>query len=244
MVAVFKGDAECSKQTNTNNQMKNQKVIDAVLEFIKTNPGSSVEAITVGIKGSDILVRGAIKTLSTDGAIIADQDTGAYSFNSEGKSTQVEQQKVSPASADKKAQQKTSKKEDEDLGPKTITGRDNSKYRFGEERNLPKGRLVLVLVRAYVEKNPKVSLTKLKEIFHSEELQPRFGIIAELSLAKGFSKNRVDRFFVKNSDDIIKLGNGTKIAVCNQWTADGINKLLKIVAAHPIGFKVKVEAAE
>ena len=225
-------------------KMKNQKVIDAVLEFIKNNPGSSLEAITVGIKSSDILVRGAIKTLQADGAIIADQDTGAYSFNSEGKSTQVEEQKAAPASADKKAQQKSSKKEDDDLGPKTITGRDKSKYRFGEERNLPKGRLVLALVRAYVDKNPKLSLTKLKEVFHSEELQPRFGVIAELNIAKGFSKNKVDRFFVKNADDAIKLGNGTRIAVCNQWTADGINKLLKIVAAHPIGFKVKVEVAE
>ncbi len=225
--------------------MKNQKVIDAVLEFIKSNPGSSVEAITVGIKSSDILVRGAIKTLATDGAIIADQDTGAYSFNSEGKSTQVEEQKVTPASADKKAQQKSSKKEDDDLGPKNVNpgGRNNNRYRFGEERNLPKGRLVLALVRAYVDKNPKVSLTKLKEVFHSEELQPRFGVIAELSIAKGFSKNKVDRFFVKNADDVIKLGNA-RIAVCNQWSLDGINKLLKIVAAHPIGFKVKVEVAE
>ncbi len=225
-------------------KMKNQKVIHAVLEFIKTNPGSSVEAITVGIKSSDILVRGAIKILSTDGAIIADQDTGAYSFNSEGKSTQASEQKVTPASADKKGQQKSSKKDDDDLGPKTVTGRDNSKYRFGEERFLPKGRLTLALIRAYVGKHPTVSLTKLKEVFHSDELQPRFGIVAELSVAKGFSKNKVDRFFVKNADDIIKLGNGTKIAVCNQWTAEGINKLLKIVAAQPFGYKVKVEAAE
>ena len=227
-------------------KMKNQKVIDAVLEFIKVNPGSSLEAITVGIKSSDILVRGAINSLQTSGAITADQDTGAYSFHSEGKSTQATEQKVTPSSADKKAQQKSSKKEDEDLGPKNVNpgGRDNSKYRFGEERFLPKGRLTLALVRAYVGKHPTVSLPKLKEVFHSEELQPRFGIVAELSVAKGFSKNKVDRFFVKNADDIIKLGNGTKIAVCNQWTAEGINKLLKIVAAHPIGFKVKVEAAE
>ena len=50
-------------------KMKNQKVLDAVLEFVKANPGSSVEAITVGIHSSDILVRAAIKPLQADGVI-------------------------------------------------------------------------------------------------------------------------------------------------------------------------------
>lgn len=216
--------------------MKNQKVLDAVLEFIKANPGSNIETITAGTKNSDILVRGAIRKLEAEGAIAADQETGAYSFNAEGKpAPDLNGGKVETRSA--------KKKEDDDLGPPTFTGRDNSKYRFGEHRNLPKGRLVLALVRAYVEKNPKVSLAKLQEVFHSEEIQPRFGIIAELSAARKFSKNKVDRHFVKNADDIIKLANGTKIAVCNQWTAEALNQLLKIVAAHPIGFRVSVEKA-
>jgi len=94
-----------------------------------------------------------------------------------------------------------------------------------------------------VDKNPKVSLTKLQEVFHSDEIQPRFGVIMELSAAKKFSKNKVDRHFVKNAEDIIKLANGTKIAVCNQWTAEGLTQLLKVTAAHPMGFKVKVEEA-
>ena len=221
--------------------MKNSKVLDSVLEFIKSNPGSSMEAITVGTKSSDILVRGAVKTLQAENAITADGDTGAFSFNSEGNAAP---QTTTPALKSKKAEAKTTKKNDDDLGPKTFTGRDNSKYRFNELRNLPKGRLVLALVRAYVDKNPKISLAKLQELFHSEEIQPRYGIITELSAAKKFSKGKIDRHFVKNADDIIKLADGKKVAVCNQWTADGLNQLLKIVAANPIGFKVKVETAE
>ncbi len=223
-------------------EMKTSEVKEAVLEFIKANPGSSVEAITVGIKSSDILVRGAIKALHTGGVITADGDTGAYSFVSKGK-TAPEAAATTPKPNGKKVEAIAGKKKEEDLGPKTFTGRDNSKFRFGEHRNLHKGRLVHLLVKTYVEKNSKVSLTKLQELLHSEELQPRFGVVCELSAAKKFSKNNVDRHFVKNADDIIKLGNGTKIAVCNQWTAEGIQKLLKIVAGQPFGFKVKVEEA-
>jgi hypothetical protein len=220
--------------------MKHTKVQDDVLGFIKNNPASSVEAIVVGTKGSDISVRGAIKSLLTEEIITTDPDTGSYSIREKPKeSPTASTSKPNGKKVDSKA---TKKNEDNDLGPKTFTGRDNSKFRFLEHRNLPKGRLVLLLVKTYVEKNPKVSLVKLQELFHSEDLQPRFGVICELSAAKKFSKNNVDRHFIKNADDIIKVGD-KRVAICNQWTAEGIQKLLKIVAAQPFGYKVKVEEA-
>src|ERR1700722_14819655 len=98
--------------------MKNQKVLDSVLEFIKSNPGSSVETITVGTKSSDILVRGAIKTLQAEGVIIADQDTGAFSFNTEEKTSS--EKNVQPLNNKKGETKPAKKKEDEDLGPKTV----------------------------------------------------------------------------------------------------------------------------
>ncbi|MGP8215469.1 MAG: hypothetical protein ACLQQ4_07895 [Bacteroidia bacterium] len=220
--------------------MKNTKIIDDVLEFIKSNPACTVETITVGTRTSDILVRAAIKSLMTGNLIAADPDTGSYTFTSKAKTAPEATAPSRPGA--QKAETKAAKKKDEDLGPKTFTGRDNSKYRFGELRNLPKGRLVLALVRAYVEKNPKVSLTRLQELFESKEIQPRFGVIADVKDAKAFTKNNVDRFFLKN-DDLIKLANGTKIAVCNQWMPESIGKILKLAAAHPMGFKVKVEEA-
>ena len=211
--------------------MKKSEVKDVVQEFIKVNPGVNLEAIKNGTDASDIDARAAIKALLKENVIVGDETTGVYSLQSKN-------QEIIDAAEGKP---NGKKKEDEDLGPKTFTGRDNSKYRFGELRNLPKGRLVLALVRTYVEKNPKLTLAKLQELFHSEEISPRFGIICELSAAKKFSKNNVDRHFLK-PEDIIKIGN-QKAAVTNQWTAEGIQKLLKIVSAKPFGFKVKVEEA-
>ena len=218
--------------------MKTTKNHDAVLAWIKANPNMTFDSIKAGNpKISDTLMKGIIKDLEEEGIITANGEDGGYVF---AEKEEKKGGKKDASSTDTKA----TKKNDDDLGPKTYTGRDNSKYRFGENRNLPKGRLVLALVRAYVEKNPKVALAKLQELFHSEELQPRYGVVLELGAAKKFCKNKVDRHFVKNPDDILKLGNGTKIAVCNQWTKDGIDNLIKIVSAQPLGYKVKVETTE
>ena len=225
-------------------KMKNKTANQAekVLEFIKENPGSTIETITEGANISNLLVRKAVKELQEGNLIVANDEDGGFTLvdASNAAAEVVEAAETTPV-AEKATRNR--KKIVEELGPKTFTGRNNDKYRFGEHRNLPKGRLVLAIVRAYVDKNPKVSLTKLQEVFHSDEIQPRFGVIMELSAAKKFSKNKVDRHFVKNAEDIIKLANGTKIAVCNQWTAEGLTQLLKVTAAHPMGFKVKVEEA-
>jgi len=216
---------------------------EKVLDFIKANPGSTIEAITEGANVSNLLVRKAVKELQMGNLIESNDEDGGFTFTGKAKAAPEASETAAPALNGKKVENNAARKKEEDLGPKTFTGRDNSKFRLGEHRNLHKGRLVHLLVKTFVEKNHKVSLTKLQELLHSEELQPRFGVVCELSAAKKFSKNNVDRHFVKNADDIIKLGNGTKIAVCNQWTAEGIQKLLKIVAGQPFGFKVKVEEA-
>ncbi|MGP8215561.1 MAG: hypothetical protein ACLQQ4_08360 [Bacteroidia bacterium] len=218
---------------------------EKVLDYIKANPGSTIEAITEGANVSNLLVRKAVKELQEAKRIESSQEDGGLSIINKEKAAPVE---TAPGAAKPNAQKaaaKPSKKnEDDDLGPKLPNGRDNSKFKFGEHRNLHKGRLVHLLIKTYIQQNPKVTLAKLQEVFHSEEIQPRFGIINELGAARKFSKNNVDRYFIKNAEDIIKLADGKKVAVCNQWTAEGIQKLLKVVAAHPIGFKVKVEAAE
>jgi hypothetical protein len=219
--------------------MKKSEVKDAVLEFIKTNPGVDLVAIKNGTDASDILARGAIKSLLEEN-LITTVGEGIYSLQS--KSQQIIEAAEGKPGGKKVVASAAKKKEEDDLGPKTFTGRDNSKYRFGEHRNLPKGRLVLVLVRAYVEKKPNVSLSQLQDTFKSKEIQPRFGVVEDLKKAKAFSKNNVDRFFLKN-DDLIKLANGTKIAVCTQWTSESIAKILKLASAQPLGFRVKVEEA-
>ncbi len=213
-------------------EMKKSEVKGAVQEFIKVNPGVNLEAIKNGTDASDIDARAAIKALLKENVIVGDETTGVYSLQSKN-------QEIIDAAEGKP---NGKKKEDEDLGPKTFTGRDNSKYRFRELHNLPKGRLVLALVRAYVEKKPNVSLSQLQEIFKSKDIQPRFGVVEDVKKAKAFSKNNVDRFFLKN-EDLIKLANGSKVAVCTQWTSESIAKILKLASPQPLGFRVKVEEA-
>lgn len=211
---------------------------EKVLDYIKANPGSTIEAITEGTQVSNLLVRKAVKELQAGNIVESNDEDGGLTFKGKnGTAAEIKEpgEQTQPITAKKK-------KEETDLGPKTFTGRDNSKYRFGEHRNLPKGRLVLALVRAYVDKNPRVSLSRLQEIFQSKDIQPRFGVLEELKVAKSFTKNSVDRFFLKN-EDIIKLGNGTKIAVCSQWMPESIGKILKLASAQPLGFRVKVEDA-
>jgi hypothetical protein len=167
-------------------------------------------------------------------------ENGAYSLQS--KSQAIVEAAAKPETKAAK------KKEDEDLGPKHVPGgssRDVTRYKFGEKgserKNLSKGRLVHLLVKTYVEKNPKVTLAKLQEVFHSEELQPRFGVIAEVSIAKKFTKNKIDRYFLK-PEELIKLSSGTRIATCNQWNKEGIDKLIKIMASPQVGFKIRIDA--
>jgi hypothetical protein len=218
--------------------MKTTEIKNAVLDFIKKNPGSNIEQIKAATKTSDILVRGAIKALQNENVFLTAGENGTYSLQSKSQAI---------VEATTKSEAKTAKKkEEEDLGPKHVPGgskRDVTRYKFGEHKNLSKGRLAHLLVKTYVEKSPKVTLAKLQEVFHSEELQPRFGVLQEISVSRKHTKNKIPRYFL-DAQDVIKLAGGTTIATTNQWTKEGIDKLIRIVAAPPIGIKVKVDSAE
>ena len=110
--------------------------------------------------------------------------------------------------------------------------RDTSKLKFqGQEYG--KGQLVLAVVKAHVEKNPRMTLSKLREIF-PDELQPRYGTIQEVSKAKKLSSDR-DRFFLK-PEQILKVGD-KKVAVSNQWGSNNLPPFLKV--AKSLGYHIK-----
>ena len=216
--------------------MKTAEIKNAVLEFIKKNPGSNLEQIKVATKTSDILIRGAIKALQQENVILKVGENGIYSLQS--KSQALVESVVKPEA-------KAAKKKEEDLGPKHVPGgssRDVTRYKFLEQKSLSKSRLVHLLVKTYIEKHPKVTLAKLQEVFHSKELQPRFEVFAEVSIAKRFVKSNVSRHFLR-PEELLRLASGTKIAVCNQWTKNGIDELIKIMASPEVAFKVKVDSA-
>ena len=213
-------------------------VNETVLEFIKSNPGSSAEAITVGTKCSNILVLSALKTLQKSETINADGDTGTYSFNSKEKTTP---ESVSKPAAQKAEAKNAKKDEGEDLGPKLApgaTGRDGTRYSFNNIDGISKSRLVLAVMRQFASDNSKMSITKIQETFKSSELQPRFGLIRPVSEAKEYTKGKINRFFLAPEDLLVVGTKRDKAAICNQWSLLSVTPFIKL--AKEQGYTIKV----
>jgi len=216
----------------------NSKYTDVIVDYIKANPGATLDSIKEGNpKVSHVMVVSVLKALQAENLITVNDEDGSYTFATGKKAATTAEPKDEKKADKKDAAKKT--EEEEGLGPKTYTGRDNTKYSFNGMEKLSKGRLVHAVIKKYTESNPRTSITKLEEVFDSKAIQPRFGIIAELSVAKGFSKNKVDRFFLK-TEDILQVGiKKDKVAICNQWSADTLKPFLKIAAS--LGMKIKAE---
>lgn len=97
--------------------------------------------------------------------------------------------------------------------------KDTSKYRFNESK-YAKNRLVLAVIKKYVEDNPNVTYKELKSVFPDEVQGTKYGVFQSLqSAAEIYKETGIPRHFIKN-DEVIQL-NDEKIAVCSQW---GINR--------------------
>jgi len=96
---------------------------------------------------------------------------------------------------------------------RNINKRDNSKYNFNGLTNLAKGRLVLEVVKYYVRQHRSENYDAIKKVFH-DGIQKDFIV----PLDKATERKRIDkkRHFIKD-DEIIKLGDGTEIAVWVYW---------------------------
>ena len=219
--------------------MKNTKNHDAVLVFIKATPNLTFDSIKEGNpKISDIMLKKVIKDLQDEGLIEPNTEDGGYVFIGPTKKTETKTEKKGEKKETPPVETKTTKKKggEDDLGPKTISGRDNSKYNFDGQEKFSKGRLVLAVLQKYASEHKQTSLSKLQEVFDSEKIQPRYGVLREISAAKKTTKNGRERYFFKQ-DDQIKIGKET--AVCtNQWGLSAITPLIKII--HKIGYKVTV----
>lgn len=100
--------------------------------------------------------------------------------------------------------------------------KDTTKYNFKENKNLGKGRLVLAVVKDYVENNPDISFEKLLLVFPSE-LRSVYGVFAKTEEIE--EKHQV-RYFMKDADRIA-LSDST-IVVCNQWGIGNIEPFLEV----------------
>ena len=112
-------------------------------------------------------------------------------------------------------------------GPKT---RDKTKYII-DGRTCLKNRLVLEVVNKYVHEHPGITLEELQQVFF-DKLQGSFGVVRKRA---DIEQQKQVRYFYKDADTI-KLEDGTKIVVSNQWGKDNIKSF--IVFARSLGYEI------
>jgi hypothetical protein len=97
--------------------------------------------------------------------------------------------------------------------PGTVKGKDYTKYEFNE-RTYGKGRLVLAVVKYYMERNPNTKFSELKNKFSNN--QGMVVLATEAEARKLYEEKKYKRHFL-NSGEIIQTDDKTFIAVSNQW---------------------------
>jgi hypothetical protein len=110
--------------------------------------------------------------------------------------------------------------------------RDHTKYRFNGV-DYGKSRLVLAVVREYVNTHPNCSKNDLENVFE-KKLQGSYGVIEDFDKAKEIGQ-KIPRHFI-NDDEMIILNNGQKIAVSNEWNIKNIKNF--IIKAKKLNFKI------
>lgn len=115
---------------------------------------------------------------------------------------------------------------------KTST-KDYTQYSF-DGKTFGKGRLVLAVVRKFVEDHPEITYSELAKAF-PKETQGSIGVFTLKNDAdKIYASASRKRHFIE-PDEIIKLKDAV-IAVCTQWGSRNIEKFLPVARRH--GFKI------
>lgn len=115
--------------------------------------------------------------------------------------------------------------------PTLETSRDKTKYMF-QGKVYPKNRLVLAIIKNYVEKHSP-NFQQLCSVF-DKSLQGSLGVVEEYSVANKIS-DAGKRFFMKD-EDVITLSDA-KVVVCTQW---GIFNIVKFVKqAKALGYDIE-----
>lgn len=101
---------------------------------------------------------------------------------------------------------------------------DRTKYLFNGT-TYGKGRLVLAVVKKYVEDNPDVTYAELERVF-PRKLEGSWGVFDTVEKAMEiFNRSKRKRHFLA-PEEIIQLGD-EKIAVCTQWGTRNIGNISK-----------------
>jgi hypothetical protein len=118
----------------------------------------------------------------------------------------------------------------------SYSNKDYSKFIFnGKEFN--KGRLVNEVVRAHVERNPKITYPKLKHDF-PDHIQGSFGVVDLTSNAEDIFQRWVHKRHYIKEDEVIQLQDQT-ISTCTQWNPENIKSFIK--QAEKLGWRIELK---
>ena len=116
------------------------------------------------------------------------------------------------------------------------SARDTSKYYFKNEF-YGKGRLVLEVIKDFVDRNKAIGYSALLEAF-PKELQGTYGAFDVLSSlernGEGAGLER-SRYFQK-ADEVIRIAENLEIVVCSQWGKGNIERFIE--RARELGFDI------
>lgn len=117
------------------------------------------------------------------------------------------------------------------------SSKDYSKFIY-HNKEYNKARLVNEIVRDYVDANPDINFTQLKEKF-PKHIQGSFGVFDKLSRAEEIYNNwGHKRHYIKPAETI-NLSDGEIIATCTQWNPRNIAEFIKV--ANKLDFQIKLK---
>lgn len=134
----------------------------------------------------------------------------------------------------KKVSEQAPEDETYSSGSTDSAGRDTTKYIL-DGRKYGKNRLVLAVVKKYMESNPNTTADELLEIF-DKSLQGSLGVVRILSEVKANYTDYKTRFFTL-PDELIKTAT-EDCAVCSQWGIGNIGNILS--RAKQLGIDITI----
>lgn len=222
--------------------MKTKNNEELILKYLEKHPNVSAEKVSENTGIFKLNVFKILKGMVNDKVLIVNtnEKPSLYSLNAIQKSngskiTHDESKSPKPmqvTKVDKKADQERQNKAQEEPLIYKKGPRDTSKLEF-QNKLYGKGPLVLAIVSDYVSKNPRLSLTKLKEIF-PDSLQPRYGFCVETPRARRLTIGPKERYFWKAPLNVA----GKKLVISSQWGAGpAFESFLRM--AQELGYKIK-----
>ena len=118
-----------------------------------------------------------------------------------------------------------------------VSKKDKTKFKIGPDGDpLFQGRMVLAVVKDYVQKHPGISFRELSKVFPASlSLPNKYGVVAVLT--DTIKNNPRPRYFL---EDKIRLADGTVVVVGSQWGRDeGRGNIPRFVEkAKSLGYEI------